>query len=172
MNKDMSEIPVVFVAGILEKIENNVKKVFVQTRWKPGVGTSSGLFEIPGGRINKHENVFDALKREVKEECGLKVKACRNGFRGDLYKADQTTQTMIFQPFICQQVLDTDNGRPWFGFIFLCEVEEGEPKAQKDETKNPQWITIEELEKLLDEHPERIFPHQYQMLKCYVESIK
>ena len=78
---------------------------------------------------------------------------------------------MIFQPFICQQVLNKSNGKSWFDFVFICEVE-GEPKMQKGEMKNPRWVNVEELEKLLDEQPEKIFPHQYQVLKYYMEIIR
>ncbi|KKR41874.1 hypothetical protein A2356_03715 [Candidatus Nomurabacteria bacterium RIFOXYB1_FULL_39_16] len=172
MTKKISREPVIFVAGILEKKENGIRKIFLQTRWKPETsGAYSGLFEIPGGRINDHENIFAALQREVKEECGLKVITCRNSFREELHKIDKLQQSMVFQPFVCQQVLDKNDGKLWFGFVFLCEVE-GEPKMQKGETKNPQWVSLEELENLLDEQPEKIFPHQYQALKYYVESRK
>jgi 8-oxo-dGTP diphosphatase len=171
MNKKISEVPVIFVAGILEKMDGNVKKILLQTRWKPKITKKySGLFEIPGGHVDDHENIFDALTREVKEECGLKIIKCRSGFRGDLYKVDQFEQTMIFQPFICQQVLTNKNGL-WFGFVFLCEVE-GELKMQKGETKDPRWVSIKELKKLLDEQPEKIFPHQYQALRYYVDNTK
>lgn len=153
-------------------MEGNVKKIFLQTRWKPKIARKySGLLEIPGGRINNYENVFNALAREVKEECGLKIIAFRNSFRGESFKVDQFEQTIIFQPFACQQVLNKNDGKLWFGFIFICEVE-GEPKIQNGETKDPQWVSLKELEKLLDEQLEKIFPHQYQALKYYVESMK
>ncbi len=43
-------------------------------RWKPKITRKySGLFEIPGGHVNDHENIFDALACEVNEECGLKI---------------------------------------------------------------------------------------------------
>lgn len=172
MTKKISEAPVIFVSGILERMEGNVRKTFFQTRWKPKTSPMySGLLEIPGGRVNNNENVFDAIEREVKEECGLKVTAYRNSFKGKLLKAGQFEQTMIFQPFICQQVFAKNSGKLWFGFVFICEVE-GEPKTQEGETKNPRWVGLEELEKLLNEQPEKIFPHQYQALKYYVESTK
>src|SRR3989344_2850818 len=132
MTKKISKAPVIFVAGILERMDGNVKKILLQTRWKPKITSKySDLFEIPGGHVNKHENIFDALAREVREECGLKIIKCRNFFQGELFNVDQFEQTMIFQPFICQQVLTKNNGL-WFGFVFLCEVE-GELKTQEDE---------------------------------------
>ena len=172
MTKKISEAPVIFVAGILERIDGNVKKVLLQTRWKPKTSPMySGLLEIPGGHVNDYENVFDALQREVEEECGLKIIAFRNSFRGELFKVDQFEQTMVFQPFICQQVLNKNDGKLWFGFVFLCEVK-GELKTQEGETKDSRWVSIEEIKKLLDEQPEKIFPHQYQALKYYVDSMK
>lgn len=172
MDKKELEEPVIFVAGILEKMDGNVKKILLQTRWKPKITRKySGLLEIPGGKINDCENVLDAIKREVKEECGLKVIGFRNSFQEKLLKLNQSEQSMIFQPFICQQVLTKNNKKLWFGFVFICEVE-GEPKKQKGETKDPRWVSIMELKKILDKQPEKIFPHQYQALKYYVESMK
>jgi 8-oxo-dGTP pyrophosphatase MutT (NUDIX family) len=170
--KKKSKENVIFVAGILERMDGNIKKVFIQTRWKPKTSPLySGLFEIPGGRVDRSENVFDAIVREVKEECGLKIIAFRNSFGGELFKVDKFEQTMIFQPFMCQQVLNKNDGKLWFGFVFICEVE-GEPKMQKGETRYPRWVSVKELKKMLDEQPEKIFPHQYQALKYYVESVK
>ncbi|MCC7160663.1 NUDIX hydrolase [Candidatus Nomurabacteria bacterium] len=172
MTKKISGVPVIFVAGILEKKENGVKKILIQTRWKPKITLKySGLFEIPGGRINNYENIFEALAREVKEECGLKIISCRNFFREKLFKVNKLEQTMIFQPFICQQVLTSKGGIPWFGFVFICEVQ-GKPKMQKGETKDPRWVSIKELKKLLDKQPNKIFPHQYQILKYYINNTK
>lgn len=172
MNKKKSEAPVIFVAGILEKMDGNVKKIFLQTRWKPKTNPIySGLLEIPGGRINDYENVFEAIQREVKEECGLKIITYRESFRGKSLKINQLEQTMVFQPFLCQQVLTKNNGKLWFGFVFLCEVE-GKTKMQKGETRNYKWVSLKELQQLLDKQPEKIFPHQYQILKYYMESMK
>jgi len=171
MTKKISKAPVIFVAGILERMDGNVKKILLQTRWKPKITSKySDLFEIPGGHVNDHENIFEALQREVKEECGLNIKTCRNGFRGELFKINQFEQSMVFQSFVCQQVLSKNNGL-WFGFVFLCEVE-GELKTQEGETKDHRWVSIKKLEKLLEEQPEKFFPYQYQALKYYVDSIK
>ena len=34
----------------------------------------SGLYDLPGGKVEDHEDLFKALRREIKEETGLKAK--------------------------------------------------------------------------------------------------
>ncbi|TSA24923.1 NUDIX domain-containing protein [bacterium] len=55
--------------------ENNVDtEILVQTRCKPEIDPEySGALEIPAGWIDRYENVYDAVKREVFEETGLNV---------------------------------------------------------------------------------------------------
>ena len=47
-------------------------KVFIQKR--PSEGLMAGLWEFPGGKIEKGEGVEDALERELMEETGFTVK--------------------------------------------------------------------------------------------------
>lgn len=35
---------------------------------------ANGVPDLPGGRVNKNEDLFEGLKREIKEEIGLKAK--------------------------------------------------------------------------------------------------
>ena len=35
---------------------------------------SNGIPDLPGGKVDKNEDLFDGLKREIKEEIGLKAK--------------------------------------------------------------------------------------------------
>lgn len=35
---------------------------------------SNGIPDLPGGKVDKDEDLFDGLKREIKEEIGLKAK--------------------------------------------------------------------------------------------------
>ncbi len=75
----------------------------------------------------------------------------------------------VFKPFICQQVLETNGGMPWIGFVFRCEVK-GKVKMQLSEAKDPQWLTVEELKKIIKSTPDKIFPLQFPVLKYYIEQ--
>jgi 8-oxo-dGTP pyrophosphatase MutT (NUDIX family) len=160
------------ISAILEKTENGQSKIFVQTRWKPNVSpTYSGLLEIPAGGIEAYENVYDALKREVKEETGLDIVRIIDDYKGEIEYTRTNDSSFVFKPFICQQVLETNNGLPWIGFVFRCEVT-GEINMQQSEAKDPRWISIAELEKILNETPEKVFSLQYTTLRYYAEYMK
>jgi 8-oxo-dGTP pyrophosphatase MutT (NUDIX family) len=76
----MEQTPKAIISAILTRKQNGVMEVFLQTRWKLHVSpTYSGLLEIPAGGIDAYENIYDVLRREVKEECGSERSAL--GFR-------------------------------------------------------------------------------------------
>lgn len=66
-----SKIKVQVAIGILEKDG----KIFIQKRQDSGL--MAGLWEFPGGKLEKHESLESALRREVLEETGLKLKNIR-----------------------------------------------------------------------------------------------
>lgn len=158
------------VSAIIEKQENGVRFIYLQTRWKPQVNPAySGLLEIPAGGIDGYENVFDALKREVKEETGYNVISIQGVDKEKTEENISGSRSTVFQPFVCQQMLKSDNGLPWVGFVFRCEVA-GELAVNEKEAKNPRWVSIKELEELLLHKPGSFFPLQYPVLKYYVEN--
>ena len=160
------------VSAILQKKDTDGLKIFIQTRWKPHIDAPySGMFEIPAGGIEAYEDIYDALKREVKEECGLDVVKIINDFKSSIGEPVVGDRAFVFKPFICQQVLSTRNGLPWIGFVFLCEVE-GEIKMQKTEAKDPIWVSLDELEKMIINEPDKIFPLQLPVLKYYLRWAK
>lgn len=69
----MEKFAVPCVAAIIEKIVNNEKYILIQTRQKEDGAETNGMLEIPAGKIREYENIFEALKREVKEETGLTI---------------------------------------------------------------------------------------------------
>lgn len=69
----MEKFTVPCVAAIIEKIVNNEKYILIQTRQKEDVAETNGMLELLAGKIREYENIFEALRREVKEETGLSI---------------------------------------------------------------------------------------------------
>jgi hypothetical protein len=77
------------VSAIIEREHNGEKEILVQTRWKPERDPLySGTLEIPAGGMHVYENVYDAVKREVLEETGLRQ------YLGQLRKAEGRLRSM------------------------------------------------------------------------------
>lgn len=164
----MLDQPVAVVSAIITRTNKGVLEIYVQTRWKPKVSPAySGLLEIPVGGINPYENVYETIRREVKEETNLDIKAIK-GEHDRTLVTEGTDVNICFQPFICHQTINSKNGRPWIGFVFLCEVT-GVVTINTKEAKNPRWISITQLEQLLTETPELIFPLQLPILRKYLD---
>ena len=156
MNKT-HEIAIPYVGGIIERITPKGEiELLLQTRWKPERDPIySGTLEFPAGVLDIHyENVFRALEREIKEETGLKLTKIINDDRTKTYSPKGNDASFAFKPFCCTQQLKS--GKPWIGFIFLCEVE-GEPVAQVEEVKDIKWIRFEELKHIFTNNPEKLF---------------
>lgn len=157
----------VVVSALVERTVNGERRILIQTRHKPITSPSYlDTIEIPAGGVNAYENIFDALKREVKEETGLIVTKIVNGCSSKVLENRPGDKSMVFQPFICQQVTQTKGGLPWYGFVFLCQAKGKLHKNQ--EATNHKWITIQQLKELLKNHPQDIFPLQYAALKYYL----
>ena len=69
----MEKFAIPCVAAIIEKIINNEKYILIQTRQKENGAETNGMLEVPAGKIREYENIFEALRREVKEETGLSI---------------------------------------------------------------------------------------------------
>ena len=168
----MNQRPRAIVSAILIKRRGKNVKVFLQTRWKPDKSPSySGMIEIPAGVINAYENIYVALKREVKEECGLKIVNIIGNYQGPVKKPRKHDKAFVFRPFICQQALETNKGLPWIGFVFLCEVT-GDVQMDQTEAKDPRWVTITELRHLIKTKTIEIFPLQLPVLEYFLNYWK
>lgn len=162
---------VIISAILIRKIGSGVE-IFLQTRWKPSSSPAySGMIEIPAGGVDSYENVYDALRREVKEECGLDVLKIIGDYHGLIREPRAHDRAFVFKPFICQQALETDGGLPWVGFVFLCEVT-GEVKMNSAEAKDPLWVSLGELKKIIQFKAEKFFPLQLPVLEYFVDQIE
>lgn len=158
-----------FCGAIIERQNNGETELLVQTRWKPHADpVYSGTLEFPVGVLDKpFEDVHDTVAREIKEESGLTLKT----FKGDTRNEVVTPlgKTIGFQPYCCTQ--QTENGKPWVGFIFVCEVEPGEePQAQLSEAKDAKWMKASEVALLFRTSPEKFFGLELPALKYYFEE--
>lgn len=162
--------PRAVVSAILEKDYDGEVKVLVQTRWKPQASPSYlGVLEIPAGGIDGYENIYDAVIREVKEETGLNVVEFLDDTEhtgplcnkpGDISQA--------FRPFVCQQMLSSNGGLPWVGFVFRCKVE-GTLLHETNESRDLRWVSLDELESFILDQPEQVFGLQYATLRYYLD---
>lgn len=142
-------------------------EILVQTRWKPDRDPLySGTLEIPAGGMHVYENVYDAVKREVLEETGLRVTSFYPDVRTKTY-APKDDDCFAFIPFCCQQQLK--GGLPRVGFVFLCQVEDAEPVPQHDEVRGIRWIKVVELRKIFEDTPEKIFTLHLGVMEYYLQ---
>ncbi|MEK9160210.1 MAG: A/G-specific adenine glycosylase [Patescibacteria group bacterium] len=63
-----SKVPIQVAIAVIKK----GGKIFIQKRAEGGL--MGGLWEFPGGKVENGEDLENALKREIKEELGVKVK--------------------------------------------------------------------------------------------------
>lgn len=146
-----------YVGAIIERTQNGNLELLMQTRWKPNADPIySGTLEFPAGVLDiPYENIHDTLAREIKEECGLTLKAIRNDARTKIVSPRGDDGILGFRPFCCTQQLK--NGKPWIGFIFVCEVKSGEPKSQLSEAKDVKWMKLAAVKQIFEESPDKLF---------------
>jgi SAM-dependent methyltransferase len=158
-----------FCGAIIERQHNGQTELLMQTRWKPHADpVYSGTLEFPAGALDKpFEDVHRTVAREIQEECGLTLKAFKNDTRNE---ATTLLGTAIgFRPYCCVQQIA--GGKPWAGFIFVCEVEPGqEPQAQLSEAKDAQWMPLSEVATLVASSPEKIFGLELPALQYYLDE--
>ena len=141
----MEKFAIPCVAAIIEKIVNNEKYILIQTRQKEDGAETNGMLEIPAGKIREYENIFEALKREVKEETGLTITKILGEDR-QVSNLIDGNEVISYTPYCV-----TQNLSGVYSIIlntFLCEAE-GELLSETNESQNIHWMKIEDLKKIL-----------------------
>lgn len=154
------------VGAIITKTENETEYILLQERYKPHIeaSTEHKLLEIPAGKIREFENIFDALRREVKEETGLNITKIY-GENETLLYSNHNYEVMNFMPFACAQNLS--DHYPILVFIFICHAD-GFLLDSSDEARNYRWTSLAELKSLLFHNPHRLYPMHVNTLKKYL----
>ena len=160
----MEKFAVPCVAAIIEKIINNEKYILIQTRQKEDGAETNGMLEVPAGKIREYENIFRALRREVKEETGLTITKILGEDR-QISNLIGSNEVISYTPYCVTQNLSGA-----YSIIlntFLCEAE-GELLTETNESQNIHWMKIEELKKIFKNNPEKIFLLHINALQKYL----
>ena len=159
-----------FVGGIIERLHNGKKQLLIQTRNHTHTESIyNGTFEFAAGTLDKlYENVYDTLAREIKEETGMTLKKVINDDHTETFAPQKVDAAFGFKPFCCVQQLK--EGRPWVGFIWRCEVEDGEPVGQEGESKDVHWEDVDKVRQTFEKSPEKFFTLEVPALHYYFQA--
>ncbi|MBI3366721.1 NUDIX hydrolase [Candidatus Roizmanbacteria bacterium] len=118
------------------------KKQILIVKKSPHEKVDGGLWTVPGGKVYQNEPLFNALKREVKEEVGLTIKKYQ---------------------WIGEDVFE--NNKYWFhGQHFLCTVAKSSPVILEKNLLDYRWISRKDV-KNFEFHPNIRKRLQEQLLK-------
>lgn len=154
------------VGALIIKEEQGVEHVLFQERWKECNPEEKGLLEIPAGKIRAYENIFDTLRREVKEETGLIVSDIYGEDRALIYENGKY-RVINFSPFSCSQNLIGDY--PIMVFTFICRAD-GALLNQSDESQNYKWISVLDLKKMIEADSHAFYPMHVSTLEKYLAT--
>ncbi len=100
--------------------------LFVKSaKWKNRVWT------VPGGHVELGERITDALRREVMEEVGLRVRVTRL----------LTVQEVIYPREFIRR-------KHFLFFDFLCEASDSKVRIDRDEVQDYTWVKPRDLRRL------------------------
>ena len=167
VNFDDLSIPIPVISNIIERREGGELKILIQTRYKPSIDPeNSGKIEIPSGLIKKYELAQDATIRETEEETGIKI-TINDRFR-DMVNQKNGEVVSSSSTFLCCQQLKGD--RSYLSLVFVSQYVGGEIKENHAESRNPIWVSIGDLKKLIKLNPENFFSLSLAALKGYLKK--
>lgn len=161
----MSEtFPIPCVGTIIARKVGAVRCLLIQERRKPGAGIENGMLEVAAGKVREYENVFDALRREVHEETGLRLTRIK-GEEAAVTRTVNGYEVMSYTPFCTTQNLS--GGYSIILHSFICEAE-GEPVTQTSETRNLRWMPLDDCRTHPQNRPEDFYPLHINALSLYL----
>lgn len=125
MSREYPDYPRVGVGAI---VLHEGRVLLVKRRHAPGLG----LWSVPGGLVDLGETTADAARREVEEECGLKVRLA--GLVG-----------------VLDRVMRDAEGRVryhWVLIDYLAVPESNDMVTAGSDAAEVRWVTLDEVERL------------------------
>lgn len=155
------------VGAIIEKEIDGEKFILLQERQKEDGGKENGMLEIPAGKIREYENIFEALRREVKEETGLIITKI-NGEECSSQSCVNGNKVISFQPYCVTQNLS--GAYSLILNTFLCEAD-GVLAESTNETQNIHWEKADIILDMLKANPDSFFLMHVNALKKYFKLL-
>ncbi len=124
------------------------------------------MIEIPAGKIREYENVYNCLRREIKEETGLDVTEIAGEAESTIYEANGY-RVLNYTPFSCSQ--NIKGYYPIMVHVFICKAE-GTLLKTTNETQNLKWISLSELGEKLKNRENQFYPMHIATLRKYLRS--
>lgn len=162
----MEQFAIPGAGAIIEKAEDNVIYILIQERFKEDSPEEKGLIEIPAGKIRAFENIYDCLRREIKEETNLDVIEITGENEAQICECNGY-KTINYTPFSSTQNLQ--GIYPIMVQVFICTVR-GDFWTESDEAKNFRWITLKELDSMLNKDENIFYPMHIATLKKYLKT--
>ena len=150
--------------GLIRRIREGEAWLLIQERDKAGSPAETGLIEIPAGKIRGCENIFDCLRREIREETGLAVTWIQGEAEAVRVRSNGY-DVLSYTPYSSAQNLQGEY--PIMVQTFLCEVD-GIGLASSDEARAIRWIRLADLRRMVHEEPQRFYPMHLTTLRKYL----
>ncbi len=164
---DSLSISIPVVSNLVQRQNNGEIEVLIQTRYKPTIDPeNTGKIEIPSGLLKRYEPAQEAALRETKEETGIICQISEDQQIVDYITKKNVEQIALYRPFCCHQQLK--GGRAYISIGFISNYKKGELKENLRENRNPRWVSISKIKKLVKEKPNDFFALSLAMIKEYL----
>lgn len=167
INFDELSICIPAVSNLVQKGKGKEVEILLQTRYKPTTDSENmGKLEIPSGLIKKYELAQDAAIRETKEETGI-ISEISDDQKIINYITQKNGEIVaIYKPFCCHQQLR--GGRAYLSIAFISSYVTGQLSESFRENRNPRWVPLSKIKKIVEKEPEKIFSLSLAILKEYL----
>jgi len=168
INFDDLSISIPVVSNLVKKTDGNEIEILLQTRYKPNIDPqNTGKLEIPSGLIKKYELAQEAAIRETEEETGIISQISSEQKVVNYITSKNGDVIAVYKPFCCHQQLK--GGRAYISMGFVSDYVKGELRENLRETRNPFWMPLSKIKKIVEEQPEEIFSLSLAILNEYLK---